>query len=587
MRRRGPDDEGLVIQRTREGKNLYLLHSRLSIIDLDRRARQPFQRGSDVLCYNGEIYNYLELRGKLLQTGSVFQTASDTEVLAELLSKRGPLALSSCEGMWSFAWFDADSGQLILSRDRFGEKPLYIYEDGADVYFGSEPKLIFALLGRKLPVNQTQIKRYLVNGYKSLYKGRETFFEGLFELQPGNYRIYSHGSSENQTYWKPDFETQDESLTYVDAVARVKDALIRSVELRLRSDVPIAFCLSGGVDSNALIAIAKRELNYEVHGFTVINTDSRYEEQNMVETSVRELKLLHTKVPVNTSNFLGNLRELVRYHDSPISTISYYVQSHLMQAVREAGYKVSVSGTAADELFSGYFDHHNAYLAVMKNQDNFRYLEARQEWLTAVAPILRNPFLIDPDYFVKEPSARSHIFLDSHLFSDMLIQPFSEPFREETFSDSLLRNRMANELLHEAVPVILHEDDLNAMYYSIENRSPYLDVSLFEAAQTIPTRHLIRDGRAKSVLREAVRGLVPDAVLDNPRKVGFNAALFELLDVSDRQVRKELLSDSPIFNLVKPSEIEALLTLGHLPNSRSKFLFNFINAKVFLEEFGV
>ena len=587
MRRRGPDDEGLVTQRTRDERTLYLLHSRLSIIDLDRRAGQPFKRGPDVLCYNGEIYNYLELRESLAKTGSVFRTASDTEVLAELLGTQGLSALSACEGMWSFAWFDGEREELNLSRDRFGEKPLYIYEDDEGVYFGSEPKFIFALLGRKLPVNQAQIKRYLVNGYKSLHKGRETFFEGLSVLEPGTYRSYRHGTRQDHAYWKPDFETQDDSITYAEAVSRVREALIRSVELRLRADVPVAFCLSGGVDSNALIGIARRELGFDVHGFTIMNTDARYEERDMVETSVRELGLHHTEVPVDTDNFLHNLRDLVRYHDSPISTISYYAQSHLMRAVNEAGYKVSVSGTGADELFSGYFDHHNAYLAVMKDEDDARYWEARDDWLAVMPPIVRNPFLQDPDYFVNEPMARSHIFLDSHVFSDMLIKPFSEPFREETFSGSLLRNRMANELLYEAVPVILHEDDLNAMYYSIENRSPYLDASLFEVAQSIPTRHLVREGRAKSVLREAVRGLAPDAVLDNPRKVGFNAPLFGFLDVSDRQVHEELLSDGPIFDLVKAPKIESLLMQSDITNSRSKFLFNFINAKIFLEECGL
>lgn len=584
MRRRGPDDEGLVTRRTSDGRNLYLLHSRLSIIDLDRRARQPFERGSDVLCYNGEVYNYLELREGLKKTGCTFQTASDTEVLAELLRTQGLAALSACEGMWSFAWFDGEREELHLSRDRFGEKPLYLHEDDQGVYFGSEPKFIFAMLGRKLPVNQTQIKRYLVNGYKSLYKGRETFFQGLSEIEPGSYRTYRHRSRQDHAYWKPNFVAQDDSITYVDAVSRVREALISSVELRLRADVPVAFCLSGGVDSNALIGIAKRELGYDAHGFTIMNTDARYEERDMVETSVRELRLRHAPVPVDTDNFLPNLRELVSYHDSPVSTITYYAQWRLMQAIRQEGYKVSVSGTGADELFSGYFDHHNAYLAAMKEEKEALYLEARDHWSTVVAPIVRNPFLNDPDYFVKQPDARFHIFLDSHKFSDMLMEPFLEPFHEGNYSPVLLRNRMANELLHESVPVILHEDDLNAMYFSIENRSPFLDSALSQLCQSIPTRHLIQEGRAKSVLREAVRGLAPDAVIDNPRKVGFNVPLFDYLEVDNPEVREELLLDSPIFELVKREEIESMLGQEELTNSRSKFLFNFINAKIFLEE---
>ena len=376
-------------------------------------------------------------------------------------------------------------------------------------------------------------------------------------------------------------------MTYTEAVAEVRKRLIRSVELRLRADVPIAFCLSGGIDSNALIGIAKRELGYDVHGFTIMNTDSRYEERSMVEIAIRELKLRHTAVPVDTRDFLTNLRELVRYHDAPIYTITYYAQWRLMQEVAKAGYKVSVSGTAADELFSGYFDHHNAYLAAMAAEDPARYTNALVDWRKVVAPIVRNPFLQDPTYLLKRPYSREHIYLDAEYFASFLTAPFAEPFAESFFAEPLLRNRMANELRVESVPVILHEDDLNAMYFSIENRSPFLDTALFEFCQSIPTRHLIRAGLAKAVLRDSVRGLVPDVILDNPRKVGFNAPIHDYLDVTDPLIRAELLADSPIFEILRKDRIADMLDKASLPNSQSKFLFNFINAKLFLEEFQI
>ena len=167
-----------------------------------------------------------------------------------------------------------------------------------------------------------------------------------------------------------------------------------------------------------------------------------------------------------------------------------------------------------------------------------------------------------------------------------LTQPFSEPFQEDHHTGDVLRNRMLNELFAEAVPVILHEDDLNAMAYSIENRSPYLDRELFEFSLKIPTRHLVRDGRAKAVLREAMRGIAPDRALDNRRKVGFNAPIESLLDRDDPAVRAELLADGPILDVVRRDSIEAMLDLDPLPNSRSKFLFNVICSKFFLEEFA-
>jgi asparagine synthase (glutamine-hydrolysing) len=145
---------------------------------------------------------------------------------------------------------------------------------------------------------------------------------------------------------------------------------------------------------------------------------------------------------------------------------------------------------------------------------------------------------------------------------------------------------MMNELFHESVPVILHEDDLNAMYYSVENRSPFLDRELFEFCNSIPTRHLINDGRAKAILREAVRGLAPDGVIDNPRKVGFNAPILDYLDVKDADVRNYLLDDSPIYDFVRKDKIAQLIEKEELPNSESKFLFYFVNCKIFLEEFA-
>jgi asparagine synthase (glutamine-hydrolysing) len=584
MGRRGPDGHGGLHRVVGDGLNAYLLHSRLKVIDLDARANQPFARGNGNLCFNGELYNYLELRRELAGAGQSFSTDSDTEVLASVLDSQGIAGLDKCEGMWAFGWLN-DKG-LLLCRDRFGEKPLFVFKDETGTYFGSEPKFIFALLGRRLPINFEHIYRYLVNGYKALYKNGQTFFQGLTEIAPGTVAIFdTAGRRTDRRYWQPRFDTCDSTMTFDDAVAAARDALVESVRIRLRADVPIAFCLSGGVDSNALIAIAKRKLGYQVHGFTIMNTDERYEEREMVEATVRELGLRHTSIPVRRDDFLPNLRELIRYHDGPVSTITYYAQWQLMQAVAAEGYKVSVSGTGADELFSGYYDHHNFYIQALAN-DPVAQKKARDNWRRVVAPIVRNPFLQDSDCFVKNPDLRSHIFLDSDAFSGFLVNPWQENFAEESYSQLPMRNRMNNELFHESVPPILHEDDLNAMYFSVENRSPFLDRRLFEICQSIPTRHLVRDARAKAVLRESVRGLAPDVVVNNPRKVGFNVPILDYLDTNDPDIRTQLLDDSPIFDFVRREMIEDLINKPDLLNSQSKFLFYFLNAKIFMEEFG-
>jgi asparagine synthase (glutamine-hydrolysing) len=587
MYKRGPDASGVYRSRTAKGRNALILNRRLAIIDLDERASQPFRHRDKVISLNGEIYNYLELRNELSNVGASFKTESDTEVLIQLLDRDGWAGLARAEGMWGFALFDEANETLLLSRDRFGEKPVYLMRDpDGGIYFGSEIKFIATLAGRWPRINHDHLNRYMVNGYKALYKGSHCFFDGVSELKPGTaLALAADGQETAHRYWKPGGLKIDDTLSYADSVELVREALIRSVTLRLRADVPLAFCLSGGVDSNSLIAIAKRILNYDVHGFTIVNEDERYDERSMVEIAVRDMDLRHTAVPINRDGFLDKLRLLVRQHDAPVYTITYYVQWQLMEQIAARGYKVSISGTGADELFSGYYDHHNFYLAEMKD-DPVRYSQALAEWRASIAPIVRNPYLQDPDVFVKTPMERGHIYLNAEEFSDYLTQPWSEPFLEARYADCNLRNRMLNELFHEAVPPILHEDDLNAMFYSVENRSPYLDRDLFDITMRIPTQHLIRNGRAKALLRDAVRGIAPDAVINNPRKVGFNAPILDLLNVADPKVRAALLDDSPIFRYVRRDRIEALIQRSALPNSESKFLFYFLNAKIFLEEYA-
>ncbi len=328
-----------------------------------------------------------------------------------------------------------------------------------------------------------------------------------------------------------------------------------------------------------------------------MSDDARYEERAEIEAAVRELGVRHTPIPITADRFRENMAELVCQHDAPVYTISYYIHWLLMSEVARAGYRIAISGTGADELFTGYYDHHNLYLYEMRDRPEFE--PALAAWRKHIAPLVRNPYLQNPRLYFEDAGLRDHIYLDAANFAGFLQRDWHEAFTESDYTPSVLRNRMLNELFHEAVPVILHEDDLNAMYFSIENRSPFLDRRLFELSCRIPTRFLIRDGYAKIVLRDAMRGIVPDAILDNRRKVGFNAPVTSFLKIDQPDVRDYLLAPSPIFNHVRRDKIAQLLgatggSFGpsvpgrrtELPNSQSKFLFYFLNAKVFLEEFG-
>lgn len=585
MQHRGPD-HGAFYRHTGPGdRHLYLLHRRLSIIDLDPRAHQPLRSGKKIIAANGELYNYLELKEQLKKTGCQFNTASDIEVMLKAIDQRGwQQALDSFEGMWAFALYDEDDGSLLLSRDRFGEKPLYLYRESSGIYFASEIKFIAALLGRNLAVNYNHLYRYLVNGFRALYKTGESFFYGISELPAAWALVIDRQGKELQAvYWQPSYR-QDEEMSREEAVKGLKDKLLRSMELRLRADVPLAFCMSGGIDSNSLISIAKKTFNYDVHGFTLVSSDERYTEQEMVNHAVSELGIKHTAVPTSTAAFLENLFKLVRHHDAPIYTISYYIHWQLMAAVAAQDYRISISGTGADELLTGYYDHHNLYLYEMRHSSD--YGRALVNWQKNIAPLVRNPALQNPRLYIENPLARAHFYLNSDQFAAYLKHCWHEEFSEVSYCESLMRNRMLNELFREIIPVILHEDDLNAMYYSIENRSPFLDRTLFEFCSSIPSRHMVRDGYTKILLRDAMQGIVPDKILWNHRKVGFNAPVLSLLDVKDNDTRAWLLDDGPVFEHVKKQLIEKLLYRQDLPNSESKFLFNFVCMKVFLEIYG-
>jgi len=585
MKRRGPDNSSWRHWHVARDRHVYLLHSRLAIIDIDDRANQPIRSGDIWLAVNGELYNYLELRSRLVDEGHRFVTDSDSEVLAAVIDRYGAPGLDRCEGMWAFAAFRESSGEVILCRDRFGEKPIHLYRTSHGLYFASEVKTLVALLNTRLSVDVSHVIRYVTHGYRSLYKRQNSFFEGVEYLRPGGLiRIGSDGAEQNEIYWRPAI-VPDEEMGIEDAISGARERLLHTVDLRLRADVPLAFCMSGGIDSVSLISIARRVFDYDVHGFTIVTDDSRYEESDMVDHAVTELGIRHSIVPLRSAGFLDGLRELIGYHDAPVFTLTYFAHWQLINEIAEQGYRVAVSGTAADELFSGYFDHHLAYLYEIQS-DPEAFQQALTNWQECVLPFVRNEDLKNPRLFIDAPQFRDHLFHESSTLRTYLHTDWEDPFTEEEYTTDLLRNRMLNEIFYETIPVILHEDDLNSMYYSVENRSPFLDRGLFEFCNSIPTRHLVEDGRAKAVLRAAMSGLAPERILNNPRKVGFNAPIREFVDTDDSTVRSAILDDGPIYEYINREMVAKLLSKSKLLNSESKFLFNVINANIFLDIYG-
>ncbi len=580
MTLRGPDGFGLWQGKTDAGEYLTLLHSRLAIVDLDERASQPFIRDGLSLVFNGEIYNFPELKIELSNLGHVFSTTSDTEVILAAYQTWGLDCVRHFEGMWAFALFDTYKNQLFLSRDRFGEKPLYYWWLNETLYFGSEVRFLMGLAGQKDHVNEKHLQRFLVNGYKSLFPSDQDFFDGIKAFPAGhNASLSLPEIPKVKPYWALSYSPQKMTAEEAQEEAFIK--IRRAVELRLRADVPIALRLSGGIDSNVALGMARQELGKEITTFSVVEDDPRYNETASILEAIKYHDCPHEIIPIPKENFLDRLGGLIDYFGKPMMTISYYLHALASEHIHKAGFKVSLGGTGADEIFSGYYDHYLFWLNEMKDRPDFA--ELVDGWRRSYGQFVRNPILQNPMAFIEDPMCRDHIFLGADKFSEYLTVPFKEAHAEKTYSSALLRNRMMNELLHETVPVMLHDDDLSAMAYSVENRAVYLDSSLVEFLSTVPSEHLFGEDLPKYLLRKAGKGIAPDSILTNPQKQGINAPITSFVDFSTKDVQAALLDESPIFDVVSREKLEGLLKSPLALNSESKFLFSIISAKLFLE----
>ncbi|MTI10573.1 asparagine synthase (glutamine-hydrolyzing) [Curvivirga aplysinae] len=580
MALRGPDGSGHWACETPAGNHLNFLHSRLSIVDLAERSNQPFVKNQLTLVFNGEIYNHIELRKELETLGHVFHTTGDTEVVLEAYRQWGTDFVTHMEGMWAIALYDSRQDQLILTRDRFGEKPLYLWWVDNCLYFGSEVRFLMGLSGVKADVNQEHLRRFLVNGYKSLFPSEDDYFYGIKAFPAGHVAVVKTPSMPiSKPFWSVSYNpiqmTQDEALegTY--------DKIRHAIELRLRADVPIALRLSGGIDSNVALGMAVQELQQDITTFSVVEDDPRYDETASILEAIKYHGCSHEIIKIPKDNFLDRLYGLIDYFGKPMMTISYYLHALVSEHIHNAGFKVSLGGTGADEIFSGYYDHYLFWLAEMQNRADFSDLVGG--WRDSYGKFVRNPFLQDPEAFIKQPNRRDHIFLGAEKFSSFLKEPFEERHHEKTFCEPILRNRMLNELLHETVPVMLHEDDLSAMAYSVENRAVYLDSQLVEFVSTVPSEHLFGNSLPKYLLRRAGKGIAPESILTNPRKQGINAPVTSFVDFTDDEVQEAILDDSLVYDIIQKDKVEKLLNSTLELNSESKFLFSIISTKLFLD----
>jgi asparagine synthase (glutamine-hydrolysing) len=321
--------------------NVYFLHSRLTIIDDNPRPNQPMEVDDYSLIFNGEIYNYLELRENLKVLGYTFSTKSDTEVLLKMLIHYGNEAFDRLDGAWSLAFLDRKNKKLILSRDRFSEKPLYYLETHDGYYFGSSSSYILSLSGRKPSVNLKKLERYVRYDFKSMHIDNETFINDIRSLSfSTNLIIDSNGNAKISKYF---YKHKNIEFNKIGSIAnKVKQAILKSLKHRMRSDKPIAFLLSGGIDSTSLCYLASKELGKKIACFSIGANDKRYDESDNIDRTISELKCDHFYVrpEMNAQNVSNKLIEFSKEFLSPLPGQNYLLYAKLNNLIKLKGYSV-------------------------------------------------------------------------------------------------------------------------------------------------------------------------------------------------------------------------------------------------------
>ena len=579
MKNRGPDFFSYDAYKSLNNSCIFF-HSRLSIIDPTPSANQPFRNERFSIIFNGEIYNYIELRNELLKLGCKFKTSSDTEVFLNSYSYWGDKSFEKFEGMWAAVIFDLKNFSIKLCRDRFGEKPLYFLKDKDTVYFSSETKYIHKLRGKRDEINLKHIKRFIVNGYKSLYKSPETFYKNIKYVKPSEILEFEKNFNfKSKFYWNLKFKI-NRKIKFEDCKNLIRNRFKTIIKQKLRSDVPISFCLSGGVDSSLLLYLADFYGFRKLNTFSIYDDNKNYDESDNIGKTIKDLNIEnHYSIKLEKRDFLTNLENQTKYNDAPLATISFFVSSLLAKKINKQKIKVTIQGNGADEIFTGYYHHYNYFLKGLKNDEfntNF------ENWRNFYKDNIRNPSLNNFERFKKK--SFEHIFYGKNKNRSFLNDEFKEEFEEKNFTDDFLRNRMLNEIKHESLPVLLNENDLAFMRYSVENRNLYLDSELCELIFSLPSNFLIKDGFLKFLLRNCFDDILPNHIKNDRQKKGFNASLSSLLDIKSNDFRDFILEDSQIYDVFDKKQIAKLLENYNEMNSEKKLLFSLITTKIFMEK---
>ncbi|MFO0722394.1 MAG: asparagine synthase (glutamine-hydrolyzing) [Myxococcota bacterium] len=516
---RGPDDAGLEILGPAG-----LVHRRLSIIDLSAAGRQPMVKsGRTWLCFNGEVYNYLELRRELQALGQVFTTDTDSEVVMAAWERWGEEAFPRFNGMWALALWDMVERKLVLSRDRLGKKPLVFARSGRRLLFASEAKALLAAEPELSSPDLQTIAQFLERPGHVFQ--RSTFYEKIERLEPATtLTVFDNGRSLTQRYWKFLPPARPREIGLPEAAERVRETLTDAIRLRFRADVPVGTCLSGGLDSSSIVALAQHAMGRAPRTYSVVYDDPEHAEGEYVQAMVQAFGLESRVIHPDGKDLAEVMVAATRHQDQPTGAPGIYSQ---WQVMKLAGPEVRVllDGQGGDELFAGYYTFYldrartlldrgvrgdlRALEELLRERGEIRALSGLDPWSHLYGALVRKLGAKTPAAALASPELEA------------LAAPLRAQAATPKVTPDALLNAQWDMLVRTVVPSLLHYEDADSMAFSIEARVPFLDVRMVELAFSLPSDLKLQGATNKRVLREAMRGILPEKVRLRSDKKGF------------------------------------------------------------------
>lgn len=488
-------------------------HARLSIIDLSDYANQPMTDISKryTIVYNGEIYNYIEIRKELEQIGYKFRTNSDTEVVLYAYIEWGKNFQKKCNGMWALAIWDACERSLFLSRDRFGVKPLYYFQDKDNFYFASEMKALFPVMKHK-KINYSVFER---KDYFSYEATKDAIFRDVFKILPGHCAVYVRKVLKEECWWSTIENLVSVPTKYEEQVEMLQALFEDACAIRMRSDVPIGTALSGGIDSSAVVGcmnhIAKKSNssicdNWQ-NVFVASIPGTSIDETDYAEIAAKHIGLEVNKVEINPNISIEQLYKYMYICENPYITSPIpFMQTY--GAICDHGIKVTLDGHGADELFGGYgFDLFSAVTADSDESEIALVYETYSNML-----------------------GKHNDIVSVEEFKSYLAPNMSSPYGEKL---DQFNTRLYQESHYNVLPTLLRCYDHYSMGNGLEIRMPFMDYRIVSFAFSIPWTSKIRDGFGKKIVRDMGRAYMPDKIMYRKDKIGFNSPMTEWLKNSN------------------------------------------------------